>query len=128
VFRAHRDDNRRVHAATRILRGFSATLVATLVLIAPASAAPAVHLPPGYFIDSDQLAAERPADRVEADGDFTLAIHRKYENALGAHLLDIAEALYPPREVIINRAIENVSEIGSDSARTSLWWQEGVGV
>jgi hypothetical protein len=85
-------------------------------------------LPPGYFIDAAQLAAERPTDRVEADGDFTLVIHRKYDTPLGAHLLDIAEALYPPREAIITQAIENESEIGSDSARTALWWQDGLGV
>src|SRR5438132_10820007 len=99
-----------------------------MVLIAPVSAAPAFRVPPGYFVDSTQRAAERPADRVDADGDFTIEIHRKFEDPLGAHLLDIAEATYPPRDVIISRAILNESEIGSDSARTSLWWQEGLGV
>src|SRR3954471_2228893 len=73
--------------------------------------------PTGYYIDYAQLAAERSADRVQEDGDFTISIHRKYEDALGAHLLDVAEATYPPREAVISRAIENEAEMGSDSAR-----------
>lgn len=85
-------------------------------------------MPPGYFLDSAQAGAERPPDLVEADGDFTLSIHRKYEDRLGEHLLDIAEATYPPREVLIDQAITRQTEIGSDSARVSLWWCDGLGV
>ena len=87
-----------------------------------------VITPAGYFVDSSHIAVDLPIDRVEADGDFTLAIHRKYDDALGSHLLDVAESLYPPRDDIVQRAIDRSYEIGSDSTRTSLWWQDGLGV
>ena len=102
-----------------------------LFLLAPAANANPARgptVPPGYSINSAQMAEERPIDRVEADGDFTLSIHRKYDDALGERLLNIAEATYPPRDQLINRAIERGTEIGSDSARTSLWWCDGLGV
>jgi len=103
---------------------------ALLLLAFPtyAKPAPGPSTPPGYFIDSAQLAEERPSDRVQADGDFTLSIHRRYVDALGARLLNIAEATYPPRDRLISRAIERGNEMGSDSARTSLWWCDGLGV
>jgi hypothetical protein len=102
---------------------------AAVFLLAPsASARHAASLPSGYYIDPAQAAEGRPTDRVEADGDFTLSIHRRYEDPLGAHLLDIAEAVYPPRERLIGRAIDEGTEIGSDSARVPLWWCDGVGV
>jgi len=85
-------------------------------------------MPPGYFLDPVQAKAPRPADRVTTDGDFRLSIRRKYEDKLGAHLLDIAEATYPPREAIIDRAIQRELVLGSDSARTALWWEDGAGV
>jgi hypothetical protein len=85
-------------------------------------------MPPGYFVDSTQVTEDLPIDREEADGDFTLSIHRKYEDALGARLLEVAEATYPPRDSLIIRAIERGTEVGSDSARTPLWWIDGLGV
>jgi hypothetical protein len=85
-------------------------------------------LPAGYTLDPAQAAEERPRDRVELDGDFRLWVHRESEDALGAHLLDIAESVYPPRERLIARAIEQATNIGSDSTRASLWWCDGVGV
>jgi len=69
-----------------------------------------------------------PIDREESDGDFTLSIHRNYEDVLGARLLEVAEATYPPRDSLIVRAIERGTEVGSDSARTPLWWIDGLGV
>ena len=74
-------------------------------------------VPSGYFIDPKQAVADRPMDRVEDEGDFTLAIHRRYEGPTELKLLSIAEAIYPPREILIARAIERNQEMGSDSAR-----------
>lgn len=90
--------------------------------------ASATAMPPGYFVDSTQAVADRPLDRVEADGDFTLAVHRTYEGPLELRLLGIAEATYPPRDALIEHAIERGFEMGSDSARTPLWWCDGPGV
>ncbi len=101
---------------------------AVVLLAPPAYAARGTTLPPGYYLDPAQARAERPIERVESDGDFTLSIHRKYEDALGARLLNIAEAVYPPRDLLVGRAIQQGAEIGSDSAGTSLWWAEGLGV
>ncbi len=84
--------------------------------------------PRGYFIDPRQLVADRPTDLVEAEGDFTLAIHRRFEGSAELKLLSIAEAIYPPRELLISRAIEQNQVMGSDSAGTPLWWCDGSGV
>jgi hypothetical protein len=112
-----RDDNRPV--ITRL----NASLLAALLSAAPAAATPA-----GYFVDRKQAAAERPIDRVEADGDFTLSIHRRYEGPVAARLLGIAEATYPPRDRLVSIAIERTFDMGSDSARVPLWWCDGRGV
>ena len=97
-------------------------MLATLLFAAPAAATPA-----GYFVDPKQAIAERPIDRVEDDGDFTLAIHRRYEGPAAARLLSIAEATYPPRDRLVSIAIERSFEMGSDSARVPLWWCDGRG-
>lgn len=105
-------------------RGLAALFLATMILaVHPASAAP-----PGYFVDSTQAVADRPAEVITEDGDFTVTIHRDYKDALGQRLLGIAEATYPPREDLLDRAITRGTEIGSDSARTPLWWADGLGV
>jgi len=99
-----------------------------VLVVALGACAPVVAAPPGYFVDSTQAAADRPRHQVASDGDFTLSILRSYDSPLTKRLLGIAEATYPPREVLIDRAITRGTEIGSDSARTSLWWCEGLGV
>ena len=96
------------------VRGLLATL---LLAIATPAGASSGTVPRGYFVDPKQLEADRPIDRVEAEGDFTLAIHRRYEGPAELKLLSIAEALYPPREVLIARSIERNLVMGSDSAR-----------
>ena len=101
---------------------------AGVLVVALGASAPAVAAPPGYFVDSTQAAAERPRHLVASDGDFTLSIHRSYDSPLTKRLLGIAEATYPPREILVERAITRGTEIGSDSARASLWWCEGLGV
>ncbi len=98
------------------------------MLLAPLSGALAAAPPAGYFVDSTQAVAERPSDWVEADGDFTVAVHRHYDDALGGKLLAIAEATYPPRAQLIDIAIRRGFEIGSDSSRVPLWWCDGLGV
>jgi hypothetical protein len=114
-----------VSAATGTTRGLAALFLAISIL-APPSRSNAT--PTGYFVDSTQAVAERPAEVVTEDGDFTITIHRNYKDALGQRLLGIAEATYPPREAILDRAITRGTEIGSDSARTLLWWSDGLGV
>jgi hypothetical protein len=101
---------------------------ALFLLAALAFAETAVATPSGYFIDSTQASAERPRDLVASDGDFTFSIRRSYDGPLAGRLLSIAEATYPPRETLVERAIARGWEIGSDSARTPLWWCEGLGV
>jgi hypothetical protein len=106
-----------------------ALLSAALLLVAPVLPRHAVAMPPGYFVDSTAVASEDlPPDQVEADGDFTLSIHRHCDGPVGERLLNVAEATYPPRDRLVSRAIERGTEVGSDSARTSLWWIDGLGV
>jgi hypothetical protein len=101
----------------------SASLLVGLLLAAPAGATP-----PGYFVDSTQATADRPRHLVVSDGDFTLSIHRSFDGPLAKRLLGIAEATYPSREVLMERAITRGMEIGSDSAHKPLWWCDGLGV
>jgi len=110
----------------RLTERLHATAILALLFLLGATRAHAS--PPGYFVDSTQANAERPIDRVEADGDFTLSIHRRYEDPVGARLLAIAEATYPPRDSLVVIAIKRGFEVGSDSARTPLWWCDGLGV
>jgi len=98
-----------------------------LLLVSLLVAAQAAATPAGYFVDPKQAIAERPIDRVEADGDFTLAIHRRYEGPTEARLLNAAEATYPPRDRLVSIAIERSFDIGSDSTRVPLWWCDGRG-
>ncbi len=102
-------------------------MVACLSILGARSPAGATASPPGYFVDSTQAVAERVADKVAADGDFTISIHRHYEDATGARLLAIAEATYPPRDRLVGIAIERGFEMGSDTARVPLWWCDGPG-
>src|SRR5437867_10465679 len=99
----------------------------SFALLSMMGAIPAAASPVGYFVDSTQAVAERPSDWVEADGDFTLSVHRHYEDAMGARLLGIAEATYPPRDRLVDIAIRKGLEMGPDSARTPLWWCSGLG-
>jgi hypothetical protein len=85
-------------------------------------------MPLDYFIDSTQAFASRPALLRYDDGDFTLAISRDYSDSTAARLLGIAEATYPSRSLLNWLSIARRTEIGPDSARTSLWWYDGVGV
>jgi hypothetical protein len=107
----------------RLGRTRSAVLLAALAFAAPAHA-----MPPGYFVDSTQISADRPSRLDVSDGDFTLTITRSYDGPLAERLLGIAEATYPPREILLDRAITRGTEIGSDSTRTPLWWCDGLGV
>ena len=100
-----------------------ALALASLLSVALAAAAPQ-----GYFVDFKQASASRPASVEKTDGDFTMSIHREYKDSIGARLLGIAEATYPPREVLVDFAIEYALEMGSDSAKAPLWWCDGVGV
>jgi len=89
------------------------------------------ELPPGYFIDPAQANATRH-DRWEASewelGDFTVSIRRKAADPAQARLLAIAEAVYPPRELVTSVALLDGYEMGSDASRGNLWWYQGVGV
>jgi len=102
-------------------------LVLFLTIAAP-SVALAAAAPQGYFVDSKQAFARRPASVEKTDGDFTMSIHRDCKDSIGTRLLGIAEATYPPREVLVDFAIEYALEMGSDSAHVPLWWCDGVGV
>ena len=97
-------------------------------VLAPRSAAPA--LPPGYFVDAEHAAATRHDRWEETEwelGDFTIKIRRDAPDPVQARLLAIAEATYPPRDLMTSIALLEGYEMGSDSSRGNLWWYHGVG-
>jgi hypothetical protein len=103
---------------------------------APPAPAPSTPAPPpralagpalaGYFIDSTEAFAPRPEQAKETTGDFTFTIHRGFPDSTSERLLGIAEAAYPPRDLLIRIAAEKNYEVGSDSAHVPLWWCQGV--
>jgi hypothetical protein len=84
-------------------------------------------MPPGYSVDSVQAAAPRPTWSDASDGDFTYTIRRGFPDSTAARLLGIAEAVYPPRDLLVRLAAEKNYEMGADTAGSPLWWCSGVG-
>lgn len=84
-------------------------------------------LPPGYFVDSAEVSAPLPSRLEESDGEFTVAIRRSAPDRSSVRLLAIAEATYPPRDLLAGVAATKGFEMGSDSAGVPLWWCDGVG-
>jgi hypothetical protein len=91
------------------------------------AALPAEAAPPGYAVDSTQAAEPRPASEEESSGAFTLSVRRSFPDSVGERLLGIAEAIYPPRGLLVRMAERNGYEIGPDTAGVPLWWAKGVG-
>ena len=83
--------------------------------------------PPGYFVDPAQARAPRPTWVADTTGEFTVSIRREARDSTAAYLLGIAEAVYPPRELLIDLAVANGYEMGPDSAGAALWWSDGIG-
>ena len=79
-------------------------------------AVPSAAMPPGYFLDRTQALEARPASREETNGEFTLSIQRDCSDSIAVRLLGIAESAYPPRNTLIDLALEKGFEMGSDSA------------
>src|SRR5262245_4350321 len=98
------------------------------VASAPLVGSPAHVATSGYFVDSSQVFAARPVRLEAKDGEFTYSVIRGAPDSTAAHLLRIAEATYPPRDLLVRIAAARGYEVGSDSARTPLWWCSGIGV
>jgi hypothetical protein len=80
----------------------------------------------GYFVDSVQAAAPRTVRSEASDGEFTYAIHRGFPDSTAARLLGIAEAAYPPRDLLVRIAAGKGQEMGPDTAGVPLWWCSGI--
>ena len=98
-----------------------------IILGACLAAAPVRAAPPGYTVDSVQAAAPRPTWSDATDGEFTYTVRRGFPDSTAARLLGIAEATYPPRDLLVRLAVEKGYEMGSDTAGASLWWCTGTG-
>src|SRR5262245_35853417 len=84
-----------------------------------------VNLPRGYYLDNAQVVEPRPVWRDAPDGDFTYSVKREFPDSNAARLLAIAESCYPPRDRLIDIAAARYYEMGSDTAKGSLWWCDG---
>jgi hypothetical protein len=74
-----------------------------------------------------QAFAPRPSKSREDQGEFTYTIHRGFADSTSERLLGIAEAAYPPRDLLVEIASAKGYEVGPDSAGVPLWWCQGVG-
>jgi hypothetical protein len=112
-----------------VARSIPCFLSTTPLLVAsPAHAAAAPQVPPGYYVDTVQVAAPRPVWRDARDGDFTYSVKREFADSATARLLAIAESCYPPRDLLVEIAATRFYEMGSDTAKVPLWWCDGPGV
>lgn len=93
----------------------------------PPDAASAAPVPSGYYVDSLLAATPRPTWSEEHDGDFTYSIRRGYPDSAGERLLGLAEAVCPPRDLLIRVAARKGYELGSDTAGVPVWWCKGLG-
>ena len=91
-----------------------------------AAAVPAFAIPAGYFVDSTRISAHPQARRDLAGGDHSASLRRVYADSLEGRLLSIAEATFPPRDVVVGLAAAKGHELGADSAGAHLWWQDGI--
>jgi hypothetical protein len=113
--------------ASRSTRRAAARALTAVVLLPLLYASPGLAMPPGYYVDSLEAQAPRPTWADGKDGEFTYTIRRGYPDSTAARLLGIAEAVYPPRDLLVRLAVEKGAEMGADSAGVPLWWYSGVG-
>jgi len=103
----------------------AAAICAPRVLAAgPPAPAPVPH---GYYIHWPGAKSAPPEPCDENQRDFTCTIERTAAGPEAARLLGIAEAVYPPRDLLAEIAARESYEIGSDTAGVPLWWVRGTG-
>jgi hypothetical protein len=85
-------------------------------------------VPDGYYVDLPQAFESRPTWRDRPGDAYTYSIRRGAPDSAAARLLGIAEALYPPRGLMIALAANRYLEMGSDTSGVPLWWCDGPGL
>ncbi|HLQ67828.1 MAG TPA: hypothetical protein VK123_11420 [Candidatus Limnocylindrales bacterium] len=105
--------------------------LAVLASLAPALAAgappPVPVTPPGYSIVWSEARSAPPGGCAGKQGDYACSIQRVAEGPEASRILGIAEAVYPPRDLIGDLATREGYEMGSDTAGVPLWWCRGMG-
>ncbi len=116
-----------------IVRWPAALCLALGCLLGPSFAAGEIDgsprsVPDGYYVDLPQAFASRPTWRDRPGDAYTYSIRRGAPDSAAARLLGIAEALYPPRGLMIALAATRYLEMGSDTSGVPLWWCDGPGL
>jgi hypothetical protein len=108
---------------------FGAALCLFAMGAAGAAAGPSAPAPPpnGYYIHWPEAREAPPEPCDPKQRDFTCSIERTAAGPEAARLLAVAEALYPPRDVIAEIAERESYEIGADTVGVPLWWSRGTG-
>jgi hypothetical protein len=101
-----------------------ASLVA-IAIVQPAKAA--VTPPAGYSIDGSQARFAPPPSCDDKSKDYVCRIERSASDSVGSLLLPVAEAVYPPRNLLSSTAEREGYEMGSDTVGVVLWWCQGSG-
>ena len=107
----------------------SLALAATLVLgvTRPSVAATESSAPAGYSIDRAQARFGPPPPCDEKAKEYVCRIERTAADSVGNLLLPIAEAVYPPKDLLANIAAREGHEMGSDTSGVAVWWCQGSG-
>ncbi len=102
-------------------------LLATGAAATAAGVSAPVPPPDGYYIHWPEAKAPPPEPCDEKQRDFTCSIERTAVGPEAARLLAIAEAVYPPRDLIAEIAARESYETGADTSGVPLWWVRGTG-
>jgi len=101
------------------------TSLVAIAIVRPAEAA--VKSPAGYSIDGSQARFAPPPPCDDKSKDYVCRIERSASDSVGSLLLPVAEAVYPPRNLLSNIAAREGHDMGSDTVGVALWWCQGSG-
>lgn len=93
----------------------------------PSAAATGSSPPAGYSIDRSQARFGAPPPCDEKSKEYVCRIERTASDSVGNLLLPIAEAVYPPRNLLANIAAREGYEMGDDTTGVAVWWCQGKG-
>jgi hypothetical protein len=101
------------------------TSLVAIAIVRPAEAA--VTPPAGYSINGTQARFAPPPPCDDKSKDYVCRIDRSASDSVGSLLLPVAEAVYPPRNLLSNIAAREGHDMGSDTVGVALWWCQGSG-
>jgi hypothetical protein len=108
-------------------RSLAIAAILVLGVARPSAAATGSSPPAGYSVDRSQARFGAPPPCDEKSKEYVCRIERTASDSVGNLLLPIAEAVYPPRNLLANIAAREGYEMGDDTSGVAVWWCQGKG-